>query len=82
MDFYNERRASARREDDDARPLDRGSLKDVNSRIRSAAPAYQADDVNRKIRTVAVQRCRGRRSGREDFSTVGAYVDFICGTDD
>lgn len=82
MDFYNERRASARREDDDTRPLDRGNLKDANSRLRSSAPAYQADDVNRKIRTVAVQRCRGRRSGHDDFSSVGEYVDFICGTED
>ena len=82
MDFYNDRRPTARREDDDARPLDRASLKDANSRIRSAAPAYQVENVNRKIRTVAVQRHRGRRAGQADFSTVGAYVDFITGTDD
>ncbi len=82
MDFYNDRRPSARREGDDARSLDRASLKDANSRIRSAAPAYQAEDVNRKIRTVAVQRHRGRQAGRGDFSSVGAYVDFICGSED
>lgn len=82
MDLYNDRRPSARREGDDDQPLDRGSLKDANSRIRSATPAYRSGDVDRKIRATAVQRHRGRKAGQDDFSTVGAYINFVVGTDD
>ena len=81
MDIYNDRRPSPRREGDDERPLDRGTLRDANAQIRAATPAYRAGDVNRKIRTTAVQRHRSRRSGNEDFSSVGEYVNFVCGAD-
>lgn len=82
MDFYNDRRPSPRREGDDDRFLERGTLRDANAQIRAATPAYRMDAVNRKIRTTAVQRHRARRSGNEDFSSVGEYVNFICGTGD
>lgn len=82
MDLYNDRRPRPRRDGDDERPLDRDGIRDANSQIRSSTPAYRIDGVNTKIRTAAVQRHRGRRAGLDDFSTVGQYVNFICGTDD
>lgn len=82
MDFYNDRRLSPHREGDAERPLDRDSLKDANARIREATPLYRADDVNRKIRGAAVQRHRTRKAGGTDFTSVGEYMNFICGTDD
>lgn len=82
MDFYNERRPTPTREGDGDRPLAPDALKDANARIRGATPVYQQGAVNTKIRTAAVQRHRARKAGQADFSTVGEYVNFICGTDD
>lgn len=82
MEFYNERRPSPLSERDGDRLLDRDALLDANARIRAAAPAYRQADVNRKIRTTAVQRHRARKAGGSDFGTVGEYTNFICGTAD
>lgn len=78
MDFYNDRRPDPRKDGYVDEPLTRQNLKAANSSIRSATPLYRADDVNRKIRTTAVQRHRGKHQ----FETVGEYMNFILGTDD
>lgn len=81
VEFYNERRPSPRRDDDD-RPLDRAALLDANTRLRNSTPAYRQEALRVKIRTAAVQRHRARKSGKGDFQTVGEYLNFMTGADD
>jgi hypothetical protein len=74
-EFFNDRRPSVNH--DDTRELSSDTLREVNAQIRSAAPVYQRDSVDRKIRTTAVARHRGKQ-----FNNVGEYVNFVCGTED
>jgi hypothetical protein len=80
-DFYNDRQRSPRSDGDDTREVSRASLRDANSRIRQTAPAYERDNVNRKIRNTSVQRHRARRAGREDFGNLDEYMSFMLGAD-
>jgi hypothetical protein len=74
-EFFNDRRPSVNRDDD--RELGSDTLREVNAQIRSSVPVYHRADVDRKIRTTAVARHRGRQ-----FNSVGEYVNFVCGADD
>lgn len=76
-EFFNDRQKSARADGDDEREVSRSSLKDANSRIRAVTPVYEKKNVDRKIRTTAVQRHRGKQ-----FGSVSEYMDFILGTND
>lgn len=89
MDFYNDRQPKLWDEserdlvfDPEIGKLDRGGLRAANTRIRNATPLYRQGDLNTRIRTAAVQRHRARKAGSEDFSTMGEYMNFICGSDD
>lgn len=79
MEFFNDRSRSAHREGDDDRALDKDSLREANSRLRSSAPDYRKDTVRRQIRNTAVRRHRARKSGQEAFRTVGEYLNFMTG---
>lgn len=74
-EFFNDRRPSVNRDDD--RELGKDTLREVNAQIRSSAPVYKQAEVDRKIRTTAVARHRGK-----SFASTGEYVNFVCGTDD
>lgn len=82
MELFNDRQASSKADGDDDRELSRTSLRDANRRLRQNAPDYRKADVDRKIRTAAVQRHRARKSGQDNPGTVGSYVSFITGSDD
>lgn len=83
MAFYNDRRPAVAGDHEWATlnqaPLDRDGLRAANARLRAAAPAYRQDDVNRQIRTTAVQRHRARQAGHGDYATVGGYLSFMTG---
>lgn len=78
MELFNDRRSLPSSEEDGERLLDRDSLKDANARIRAAVPEYDRANVNRKIRTNAVHRHRGKKQ----FETVSEYMNFIWGNED
>lgn len=80
-EFFNDRRPAGPARDDST-PLGRAALLGANAQLRDATPEYRKDDVNRRIRTAAVQRHRSRRAGLEDFATVGEYACFITGTEE
>jgi hypothetical protein len=85
VDFYNERRPSVADDHEwdllHQSPLDRDGLRAANTRLRNAAPEYRKGDVNRQIRTAAVQRHRARQAGGADFSSMGEYLNFMTGAD-
>lgn len=89
MDFYNDRRPKVADDyewdllhDPEMGALDHNGVKAANARLRGAAPAYELGDLNRRIRTTAVQRHRTRQRGGEDFTTMGEYLNFMTGRDD
>jgi hypothetical protein len=82
MEFWNERRPSARQPGDGDRPLDKRAVQEANERIRAATPLYEQDQLRTRIRTAAVQRHRAGRAGRDTPTTVSEYISFVTGTDD
>jgi hypothetical protein len=64
---------------DDSLGLTKASVTAANDHILSAVPDYRADEVNRRIKTTAVQRFRARASGLGDFSSISEYKNFIYG---
>lgn len=85
MEFFNDRRPSVANDHEwdllHQTPLDRVGLRAANTRLRNAAPDYRKADVNRKIRTAAVQRHRARKAGRDDYLSMGEYLSFMTGAD-
>lgn len=85
MDFFNDRRPAVADDHEwdllHETPLDRDGLRAANTRLRNAAPEYRRADVNRQIRTTAVQRHRARQAGSEDFASMGEYLNFMTGAD-
>jgi hypothetical protein len=79
-DFYNDRRSRPIPGESDSASLDKASVTDANRRILEAAPAYRHAEINRKIKTTAVQRHRSRAAGQGDFDTISEYTNFIYGT--
>lgn len=80
--FYNDRRPRPEREGDDAVYLDKQSVTEANQHILGAAPAYKQEELDRKIKTTAVQRFRARASGQGDFASIDEYKNFIYGTNE
>lgn len=78
--FYNDRRPSPDREGDSAMPLSKYAVAAANDHILESTPAYRRAEVDRKIKTAAVQRFRARASGHGDFESIQEYKNFIYGT--
>ena len=85
MDFFTDRRPAVADDHEwellHQTPLDRDGLRAANTRLRIATPEYHKADVNRQIRTTAVQRHRARKSGRDDYPSMGEYLNFMTGAD-
>lgn len=80
--FYNDRRPSPHVEGDSAMPLDKSAVTEANRHIMGATPAYRKAEIDRKIKTTAVQRQRQRDAGAGDFDSIEQYKNFITGTSD
>lgn len=80
--FYNDRRPSPHAEGDSGMSLDKTAVTEANRHILSATPAYRKAEVDRKIKTTAVQRQRQRDAGAGDFDSIEQYKSFITGTSD
>jgi len=78
--FYNDRRPSPMREGDSGVPLDKAAVTAANDHILESTPAYRRAEVDRKIKTTAVQRFRARTNGQGDFESIQEYKNFIYGT--
>lgn len=78
--FYNNRRPSPNREGDSAVPVNKATVTEANDHILGATPAYRHAEVDRKIKTVAVQRQRRRDAGQPDFESIEEYKNFVYGT--
>jgi hypothetical protein len=78
--FYNDRRPSPYVEGDSGVPLDKTAVTEANRHILNATPAYRRAQVDRKIKTTAVQRQRQRDAGQGDFGSIEEYKNFIYGT--
>jgi len=81
-DFYNDRRSRPVSGESDSASLNKATVTDANRRILDAAPAYRLPELDRKIKTTAVQRHRSRASGEGDFSSIEQYINFVYGTDE
>lgn len=80
--FYNDRRPRPEREGDSGVGLDKKSVTEANDHILSSTPAYRKAEVDRKIKTTAVQRFRARAAGQGDFESIEQYKQFIYGTEE
>jgi len=80
--FYNDRRPSPAREGDSAMPVNKQTVTEANDHILGSTPAYRQAEVDRKIKTTAVQRHRARMSGGSDFQSIEEYKNFIYGTEE
>jgi hypothetical protein len=78
--FYNDRRPSPFAEGDSGVSLDKSAVTEANRHIMDATPAYRRAEVDRKIKTTAVQRQRARDAGQNDFESIQEYKNFIYGT--
>lgn len=78
--FYNDRRPSPHAEGDSGISLDKASVTEANRHILGSTPVYRRAEVDRKIKTTAVQRQRRRDAGQDDFSSIEEYKQFIYGT--
>jgi hypothetical protein len=78
--FYNDRRPRPERDGDSAVFLDKASVTEANRHIMDSTPAYRRAEIDRKIKTTAVQRFRARANGDGDFSSIEEYKQFIYGT--
>lgn len=80
-ELFNDRRPHAGPVDDDySTPVTKTTLTQAHARIWAATPEYRMDDTRTGIRTLAVQRHRARRSGGDDFDSVGSYLEFVTGS--
>lgn len=80
--FYNDRRPRPERDGDDSVYLDKASVTEANRHILDSTPAYRHEEINRKIKTTAVQRFRARAAGSGDFDSIEQYKNFIVGTNE
>lgn len=80
--FYNDRRPRPERDGDSGIGLDKASVTEANDHILSSTPLYRRADIERKIKTTAVQRFRARAAGHGDFESVEQYKQFIVGTNE
>lgn len=80
--FHNDRRPRPERDGDSGVGLDKRSVTEANQHILDATPAYRRAEVDRKIKTTAVQRQRRRDAGEGDFDSIEQYKQFITGTRD
>lgn len=78
--FYNDRRPRPERDGDSGIALNKASVTEANDHILSSTPAYRRAEVDRKIKTTAVQRQRRRDAGLGDFDSIEEYKNFIYGT--
>jgi hypothetical protein len=78
--FYNDRRPSPFAEGDSGVPLDKTAVTEANRHIMGATPVYRRAEIDRKIKTTAVQRQRQRDAGLGDFDSIEEYKNFIYGT--
>lgn len=78
--FYTDRRPSPKREGDSAIPVNKQTVTEANDHILGSTPAYRYAAVDRRIKTVAVQRQRRRDAGQPDFDSIEEYKNFIYGT--
>lgn len=78
--FYNDRRPRPERDGDSGVGLDKASVTEANRHIMDSTPAYRREDIDRKIKTTAVQRFRARAAGAGDFDSIEEYKNFIYGT--
>lgn len=82
MEFYHDRRPRPDRAGDSGVGLDKRSVTEANRHILDSTPIYRHPDVNRKIKTTAVQRFRARAAGAGDFDSIEEYKQFIVGTNE
>lgn len=80
--FWNDRCPKPGREGDSDIYLDKASVTEANAHILDSTPVYRHAEVNRKIKTAAVQRFRARANGSGDFESIEQYKQFITGTND
>lgn len=80
--FYNDRRPRPERDGDSGVGLDKRSVTEANRHIMDSTPAYRRAEVDRKIKTTAVQRQRRRDAGEGDFESIAQYKSFIYGTEE
>jgi hypothetical protein len=78
--FYNDRRPRPEREGDSGVGLDKASVTEANRHVMDSTPAYRRAEIDRKIKTTAVQRFRARANGAGDFESIEEYKNFIYGT--
>lgn len=78
--FYNDRRPRPERDGDSDTPLSKYAVAAANTHILESTPAYRRAEVDRKIKTTAVQRFRARANGQGDFESIEEYKNFIYGT--
>lgn len=78
--FYNDRRPRPERDGDSAMPLSKYAVAAANDHILESTPVYRRAEIDRKIKTTAVQRFRARANGEGDFSSIEEYKNFIYGT--
>jgi hypothetical protein len=80
--FYNDRRPLPSRPGDSDVSLDKAAVTEANRHILDATPVYRRPEVDRKIKTTAVQRQRMRDAGQSDFASIEEYKNFIYGTNE
>jgi hypothetical protein len=60
--------------------LSKYAVAEANDHILESTPAYRRAEIDRKIKTTAVQRFRARANGQGDFESIEEYKNFIYGT--
>lgn len=78
--FYNDRRPRPEYPVDASVVLTKANVTEANRHIRACTPDHKRPDMERRIRTAAVQRFRARSSGTGDFSSISEYKNFIYGS--
>jgi hypothetical protein len=78
-EFYHERRPRSVKDGDDSLALTKQTVTAANDHILGAVPDYRHAEIDRRIKTAAVQRHRARASGVGDFSSISEYKNFIYG---